>query len=460
MEEQSVVAVRGRTDRGPVGLHSHLGSRFRRLSQRSLNALWVVPALVSLVSYGVATALVHVRPTGSLARLLWPGDAAAAVAMLQIVAGSVVTATSLTFSLVVVALQLASQQFSPRLLRGFARSWVIQAVLAVLVSTFVFSVTVLRELRGDRTLPSPALAVAFLLGLAAVGALLVLLASIVRGLRIDTMMLRVHAETRQVMDESYARYGDDHGLPDGLQSPSAADGLVATTSSGFVTEVDSAPLVRAAEQADALVWLLARPGDHLVVGSPIAAVRGATRDLTPAVQEAVRLGYERTLEQDVAFGFRQLVDIAVKALSPALNDPVTATHAVGHLADLLVRLNEHRLGPTVHRDAAGRPRVVVPDRDVRYYLDLACAQVRRFGSREPTVLIALARLLRDVAVAARDDEQRDEVARQVDLVRASTAALGSGDAAAVSDMCRRVHHALEGRVLEAYADRAGETRST
>ncbi len=131
----------------------------------------------------------------------------------------------------------------------------------------------------------------------------------------------------------------------------------------------------------------------------------------------LQLGYERTLEQDVAFGFRQLEDIAVKTMSSAINDPVTACVAVGHMADLLVRLSKVRMGAIVHCDGDGIGRAVVPDRDLRYYLDLACGELHRFAAAEPTVLVALLRMLRDPATAVRETGHAAEVQRAADLVR-------------------------------------------
>jgi uncharacterized membrane protein len=182
--------------------------------------------------------------------------------------------------------------------------------------------------------------------------------------------------------------------------------------------------------------------------------------VSDAVRAALVLGYERTLEQDAAFGLRLLEDIAVKAVSPAVNDPVTAATAVGHMADLLVRIAGRRLGPTLHEDGTGVGRVVVPDRDLRYYLDLCCGQLRRFGAAEPTVLMAVLRMLRDVAVACRDVEQRHEVARAAQLTAEELSdGVAAVDAEAVRTMHRRVEQALAGDVAAAYADRAGETRS-
>ncbi len=130
------------------------------------------------------------------------------------------------------------------------------------------------------------------------------------------------------------------------------------------------------------------------------------------------------------------------------------------MADLLVKLTGRRLGATLHEDGEGVGRAVVPDRDLRYYLDLACGQVRRYGRGDPTVLMAVLRLLRDVATAARDDEQRREVQQQAALVvEALDPSMQDPDRAAVGDMAVRVGMALDGNLRGAYGDRSGETRS-
>jgi Predicted membrane protein (DUF2254) len=127
-------------------------------------------------------------------------------------------------------------------------------------------------------------------------------------------------------------------------------------------------------------------------------------------------------QQDAAFGLRQLADIAVKALSPGINDHHRRPR-VGHMADLLVELTDQRLDPTLHQDSEqdseGVGRVVVPGRDLAYYLKLACEQIRRYGRHEPTVLTTLPRMVRDVSVATRDNDQRAQAADQTDLITPS-----------------------------------------
>jgi uncharacterized membrane protein len=430
--------------------------------------MWPSGAAVAAVVGALLLARVKPSPDSALSRIAWPGDVDAASTMLQTVSSSAITTTTLTFTLTVVALQLASQQFSPRLLRDFMRDRVTKTVLSVLVATFAFAVTVLRELRADAPPPAVALLVTLVMALGSLGAILAFITHIARILRVDTMMRDVHDETSEAILTFYPAYDDQAPRdPDLELFESDPAGVVHARSSGFVRVIDVACLVDGAEPLDAVVRVEVRPGDHVVRGTPVASwwprtpgAQVAPDRLDRVVHEAIVLDYERTIDQDAAFGFRQLTDIAVKALSPGINDPVTAAHCVGHASDLLVLLTGRRLGPTLHEDGAGVGRAVVPDRDFRYYLDLVCGQIRRYGDREPTVLMALLRMLRDVATSARDSEQRAEIERQVRLILDEIpSTLAEVDKAAVADLARRVHDALRRDLAAAFGDRSGETRS-
>ncbi|WP_164701538.1 DUF2254 domain-containing protein [Modestobacter sp. KNN46-3] len=431
-------------------------------------SLWFWPTIAALGSLAVTVGLLMVRPepTSTFAEWVWPTDPSTAASLLQSVATASMAALSLTLSLTVVALQLASQQFSPRLLRSFARDGIVQSTVAVLLSAFVASLVTLRGLDPERPLPGLAVLLCSLLGLAAGSMLIVFMAHIVGRLRVDNMMAAVHHDARSTMSDAYEPYGEGPEFPhEDLPGPEGGV-LIPAWRSGFVRTVAPEPLRDAARRHGVFLWLGVRPGDSVVVGSPIASafvgdgsdvpVDALVRDLT----EVVALGFERTEEQDVAFPLRELIDIAIKAISPAVNDPTTAAEALGYCADLLVRLTGRRLGPQVLQDDDGTPRAVLPDRDLRYYLDLTCAQVRRFGRNEPAVLTAVLRMLRDVAVACRDDEQRQDVMEQTELVLAEMSdSLLENDKNAVRDMARRVHSALSGDTDDAFRDRAGQTRS-
>ncbi|HWG98224.1 MAG TPA: DUF2254 domain-containing protein [Pilimelia sp.] len=437
-------------------------SRWQAASDVLRTQLWPVPvaAIVAAVALGVAlpeldARLVHRLPD-RLTGYLFGGGPESARSVLQAVAGSLITVTSLTFSLTVVTLQLASSQYSPRLLRTFARDRMVHATLAVLLGTFTFALAVLRTVRTEfdadpAFVPRLSVTAASLLALVSVVALVAFLAHLARQIRVESMLRDVHAESSATIRRVLAvrppdRAQEPVALPPGPGTP------VCGTRSGFLTSVDERRLLAAAQDADALVRIDRVPGDSLVAGTPVAtawARRGGPVDddtratLTERIAGAVRTGFERTSGQDVAFGLRQLVDVAVKALSPAVNDPTTAVHALGHAAALLVEAAGRDLGPRLLRDGAGQVRVVLCRPDLPALLRLAVDQPLRYGVGDPQVLARLLMLLREVAWVARDDGQRRAVTDQLARVRAQL------DRHGPDEPVRHELHALADRVAEA-----------
>jgi uncharacterized membrane protein len=191
-----------------------------------------------------------------------------------------------------------------------------------------------------------------------------------------------------------------------------------------VQVVQPAPLIRAAADHDLVIRLARQVGDHVVEGTTLAWAwrRGADQSpvdprlLQAALEDAVAIGFERTMVQDVPFGLRRLVDIGNKALSPAINDPYTGIQAVHHLSVLLCRLAGRRLGDRLYHDEQGRLRVAVPLPQFADYLRLGTAQIRRSGAKEPAVTRSLIQLFKDVGGSAVGDDRRRACARHIWLV--------------------------------------------
>jgi uncharacterized membrane protein len=179
--------------------------------------------------------------------------------------------------------------------------------------------------------------------------------------------------------------------------------------------------MHAAARTSTNVRLAYRIGDHVVAGTPLAwAWRNrpepfALGKLADAAHESTRIGFERTLEQDAAFGIRQLVDIASKALSPAVNDPYTAAQAVDHIAVIMASIAQGEHGTAVHTVGAGTT-VTIPGYAFADYLELACAQIRRYGASEPTIGRRLIGLLSSTAHATKDASRHEDIVRQLDLL--------------------------------------------
>jgi uncharacterized membrane protein len=402
-------------------------------------SLWVLPTLSVVVALAVGSllSLVSVGPHSLLA---FQGTSDDARALLIGITGTMVTVIALLLGLTVVALQLSSTQFSPRLLRNFLRDRPNQIVLSAFVATFAYSAAGLFTVGvsgGNRTASFPRMAVsgALVLLFVSLGLLVFFADHLVHSIQVDSIMSAVERSTLGVIQDGLFAGGQD--------APEAPDWAVPVASerSGYVQLVRPDRLLARAGEHGICLRLRPRVGEHIVAGTTLAWVWRATPDdpapdpraCSPVLDDGIRIGFERTLEQDAALGIRQLVDVACKALSPAVNDPYTAVQAVDHLSVIFCALARRPLGNYVLWADSGAA-VIVPGRRFPEYLAVMCGLIRRYGAREPTVAHALLRLLGNCAALAGDDPERHaaigeqariiiddaerEVAQQTDLALA------------------------------------------
>lgn len=387
------------------------------LGERLRSRLWPIPAAAAAASVVVAVALSGVRPAVGSGPVWWPGEPSSARGLLEMLAGSSLTVVALVFSLQVVALQLAASQYSPRLLRTYARDGWIQGSLAVLLSTFVFCVVTLALFGTVERPPRLSVAVAVLLGLASVGALVGVVAHIVSSLRVETMMAEIHDDAEAVVASAY---GSDVGqAPLGWPDVARAGdegAVVRADRPGFVQVVDRDAIARWADEHDAYVRIDVGPGSHVLIGDPLARVWPGERaeDDGAAVRRSVLVGFERTPDQDPAFGIVQMIDIALRALSPSVNDPTTAQHALGHLASLLGEIAARSSGPVRRTPSGSTLRVVEPVPSVADLLAETVRPIARAAGQNVPVLLGLLDLL--VHVHGRDSRTGAAVADQAAYV--------------------------------------------
>lgn len=397
------------------------------VAERFRSRLWPIPTLAAGLAAIVAALLSTLRPEATTVPLWWPGEPASARGLLEVLAGSSLTVVALVFSLQVVALQLAATQYSPRLLRTYSRDAWIQASLSVLIATFVFSLVTLGLFGTVDRPPRVSVTVAVLLGLASVGALVGVVAHIVASLRVETMMAEISADAERVLVATLD--SADVGLPPvDWPAPARAgdDGTaVAAPKSGFVQSVDRSKLARWAAKHDAFVHVDTSAGTHVLAGRQVARVWPSMDD-AQAVAESVLIGHERTPDEDPAFGLVQLVDIAVRALSPSVNDPTTAVHAIGHLAAMTAKIT-HRSG-AVHRATGpdGDVRALVALPSAAELLSLVCRPIVRSGAAHPEALLAVVDLLQYASERGSVDDAtlRDEADY---LLRAAERGLDDAD---------------------------------
>jgi uncharacterized membrane protein len=391
-------------------------------------ALWVLPTVSVVVFLAVGALLSRVSISDD-SPLAFQGSADDARNVLIVVSTTMITVTGLVFALTIVALQIASGQYSPRLLRNFMRDRGTQIVLSVFVGAFAYSTaglyTVGVQRAGEQAfVPRLAVSGSLALALASLGVLIYFIHHLARSIQIDAIMGQIQRETRQVIDDVYPQAASDLEPENRCPDPPAHAVVLAATSSGYIQAIQPDPLVETAARHDLVVRLIGRVGDHVVEGTPIAWAWPRSPGQPPpspapleaAVANGVQVGFERTMVQDVLFGLRRLVDIANRALSPAVNDPYTAIQAVHHLSVLLCVLARRRLGDWLCRDRQGTLRVAVPLPDFAEYLRRSTAQIRRFGAAEPALTRSLIQLLRDVGTSTTREERRAACAHHLWLV--------------------------------------------
>lgn len=434
------------------------------LRDATRSQLWPLPVMSVVAALVVGFAVPHLDASvdGSLpdwlSAAIFGGDAGAARTVLDAVSSSLITVTALTFSLTVVTLQLASSQFSPRLLRTFTSDMFVQATLGVFLATFTYSLTVLRTVRStDANVPEfvPRISVtlSFVLAVASVIVLVVFLAHLARQIRVETMLRDVHEDATTTLRSTLDRLGPSPEEPRRVpQTPPHAWTLTAP-GSGFLVRVDDDALLGICVDLDVVVVLDTPIGSSLVDGCPVGAAwptsttnddEEARRRLQEALDKTVHTGVERTAVQDIGYGLRQLTDVPNKALSPGINDPTTAVHALGHISALLCELAGYDLGPLVLSDDDQRVRVVRRGPDLENLVDVAISQPRRYGASDPQVMQRLFQLLEELGWHCRPD-QRHVVRAQ--LERLVTVHAQDFDVVEVTQLDRaaeKVHAALGG----------------
>lgn len=391
---------------------SDLAERFRQ-SLFFLPALWVIALLgLSRVTLEIDQRLEPEEVPEILSTTVESGQA-----LLGAIASGTITAASVVFSLTLLSVQLASSQFSPRTLRNFLGDRFQQNVFGVVLGTFAFSIVVLRDIRGPLTeegspvIPYIGIALSTLLALASLFALLGSINRTARGLRVNSVADQIVEETLETIRHRFPGRAEIVGMsqPDRLPAPgigsnlllelpdglSESDAAVITASRlGWIQQIGVDALAEALPEGS-LTRLDVTVGSYVVEGMVLATVHPAPEvdgDLIHDVRDAFVIGEERTLQQDVAYGLLQLEDIALRALSPGINDPNTATGVISQMGAVLLELFAADLDDGVI-EHEGR-RIERPNEfDHTDYLRGAIDKIRRAGRDEPAILLTLLRML-------------------------------------------------------------------
>lgn len=397
---------------------SRLSARLPRLRE----SMWFVPGLMVLAAIGLAEAVVAIdRAIGADETGALGMGAEGSRGILVAVAGSALAVAATMFSITMSVIATASSTYGPRLVRNFMSDRSNQQVLGLFVATFVYGLMVLRTVRdgsngAEAFVPHVAVYVAIGLALACVGGLIYFLHHIADVIQVATLVRRVRVELEQVAETLYGEDAHtDRMAVDALPDSAAT---VTADRAGFVTTVDGCALVDAAREVDVRIDLLAIPGTHVLVGEPLASWQGrssASDAVADAVRRHVHVGDVRTPDQDIHVALQQMVEMAVRAVSPSMNDPYTARNAIDELACGLVPAMREPAPPPGWLDEDGRVRLRWAPPSGADLVDTVFDDVRTYAASDPLVVRAALRLagrIRSVAsdgTRARLDRQLDEL---------------------------------------------------
>jgi uncharacterized membrane protein len=444
---------------------SHLLEYWDRLR----SGFWFVPGIMTGAAVALAFGTVAMDESaaveGWMAGQSWAytGGAEGASLVLSTVAGSMITIAGVVFSMTLVALSLASSQLGPRLLRNFMRDTRNQVVLGTFIATFVYSLLVLRTIRPAEEVsfvPHLSVTIGVLLAIVSLGVLIYFIHHVSVSIQADEVVARVNGELihgiNRLFPESMGR-GNLRPAVEfaGARLPEAFDREarpIGAADDGYLQSVDAQALMVLATEENALFRLERRPGQYVVMGCPLVTVWPGDRVTEPLerrINAAFTVGHQRTAAQDIEFAIHQLVEIAVRALSPGINDPFTAITCVDRLGSALRRLAQREMPSPFRLDAQDRLRVVVPAVTFAEIVDASFGPIRQYARSSAVVTIRLLETIAVIAGATHRLSDRAALLRQAEMiVRGARQALAEDDdRREVEERYRDVSRALRGPEL-------------
>ncbi|MEV8314377.1 DUF2254 domain-containing protein [Streptomyces sp. NPDC059900] len=344
------------------------------------------------------------------------GIAEDAKAVISTIGSAMMTFIGVVFSISLVAVQMASGQFSPRVVRLYVRSRITKITLTVFLATFLFSLMTLTSFdsENDPELLTSVPLIESVLAMAMVFLSLLLFVAYVNGtlrmMRISFVIDRIARESLRVA----VKHPTEGAVDDERLGPATAR-ITHRGRAGVLRDVNIARVVRAAGRHGVVLRLLPRIGDFVVPGTPVFTVHGGAAPPPHALRYTVHVGVERTFHQDLGFGLRQLSDIALRALSPAVNDPTTAVQALDRIVQFLASVAGYPLGALRHRDRRGAVRMIQPVPDWTALVDLGFAEIRGFATGSPQVTRRMLAGLDDLLRLA-PEERRQPLLRHRELL--------------------------------------------
>jgi uncharacterized membrane protein len=397
--------------------------------------LWFVPVLEVIAAvglFGITYALDRAAFNGVFRVPSWAlsGSPDAARQILTSVAAAIITVVGVVFSIVIVALTLTSTQFGPRMLRNFIRDPGTQLTLGTFVGTFVYSILALgsigQESRGD-FVPHISITVTLALLVVDLGVLIYFIHHIATQIQLPHVIASIAGDLAKAIETQGQNVAATKAAPSApavLATLGSAGGTVAAPRSGYLQFIDRRTLVRIASGADVVIHMMLRPGHFLVQGHPYATVWPADQAGVVARELAKShvTGPYRTLAQDVSFGLDQLVEIALRALSPAVNDTFTAMTCIDWIGDSLYKVTGNWQPRHVYRDDRGMVRAITTEPTYQRLVERSFEKIRQAARGMPAIMIRQLDALAKIAQRSDDEQERIFLAGQAAMIERLAAA--------------------------------------
>lgn len=399
-------------------------------------SFWFVPSVMVIFAIGLSLATLQIDSIGTsrkwLATLGWTflRGPEGSRAVLSAVAGSMMTIASVTFSITIVALQLASSQFGPRLLRNFMRDRGNQFSIGTFIATFTYCLLILRTINGTEQgefVPHLSVTVGLALSLASLGVFIYFIHHSAESIQAENVIGGVSRELHRAIDRLYPeRLGEEQpdtaeqspqdDLPEDFERDSAP---IPSLVSDYLQAIDVDRLMVLAKEHDLVLAVKQRPGKFFFQGGSLVQVwpRGKVdEEVVKAMRGTFYFGSRRTLSQDIEFAIDQLVEVAVRALSPGINDPFTAINCVERLGAALCTLSEKQIPSRFRYDDQGKLRVVTDKSTVKGIIDDSFDQIRQAARRDTAVTLRLLETIEAIGHHTRSSTFRSALRRQADAI--------------------------------------------
>jgi uncharacterized membrane protein len=411
------------------------------LWDQTRHSYWFVPSvlvlaaiLLSFITLELDRALTDGESRTSTS-WLYTGSAQGARQLLAAIAGSMIGVAGTVFSITVVALTLASNQFGPRLLRNFMRDLGNQIVLGTFLATFLYSLLILRQVHGEEggdyrsLIPQISILVAVILAVVSLAVLIFFVHHIAQSIQAPNVIAAVAADLKAVIDDLYPepigeampetlrlRAELQRQIPERMDQDSAA---IHAGRAGYLQRIEAESLLEEAQRHDLVIRVDRHPGQFLLADDvvmrawPAARVDDGVRD---NLSQTFTIASQRSHAQDVEFGVDQLVEIALLGLSPGVNDPFTALMCIDRLAESLSYFAQRAIPSPYREGKDGRLRVIAYPMELRKMIDAAFNQIRQNSGRSLATMLRLLKAFERIGEHVHDEETRVCLRQQMDTV--------------------------------------------